>query len=280
MLLKSAQFILFGSIFIAACAVGFCIETNILLNIPFNHFGFYSFVFGATLFQYNLHYIVKTAAVQGSERLSWTRKNQKIHFFLLVGGIILIAASIFSFQVRHLGILFILGLISLLYSFPFLPFGKKRRIKDYGVFKIITLSLLWTLVTVWFPATGMNYDPGLFIFVFVKRFIFMMILCLLFDMRDIEIDHSQNIRTLAVLLGRKRSYWFAYLLTLLFIIVCVLQYLYLPQFNFLMAMLISILITYLIIELTKKSNSDYIYLAGIDGMMLLQSILIIRLQQS
>ena len=103
----------------------------------------------------------------------------------------------------------------------------------------------------------------------------MMILCLLFDMRDIEIDHSQNIRTLAVLLGRKRSYWFAYLLTLLFIIVCVLQYLYLPQFNFLMAMLISILITYLIIELTKKSNSDYIYLAGIDGMMLLQSILII-----
>ena len=274
MLLKSARFILFGSIFIAACAVGFCIETNILLNIPLNHFGFYSFVFGATLFQYNLHYIVKTAAVQGSERLSWTIKNQKIHFFLLGAGILLIAASVFTFQVRHMGILLVLGLISLLYSFPFLPFGKKRRIKDYGVFKIITLSLLWTLVTVWLPATGMHYDTGLFIFIFFKRFIFMMILCLLFDMRDIEIDRSQNIRTLAVLLGRKKSYFFAYLLTALFIIACILQYLYLPRPNFLLAMLISIFITAIIIELTKKSNSDYIYLAGVDGMMLLQSILI------
>lgn len=274
MLLKSAQFILFGSIFIAACAVGFCIETNILLNTPLNHFGFYSFVFGATLFQYNLHYIVKTAAVQGSERLRWTIKNQKIHFFLLVAGIILIVVSVFSFEVRHLGILLILGVISLLYSFPFLPFGKKKRIKDYGVFKIITLSLLWTLVTVWLPATGMHYDTGLFFFIFFKRFIFMMILCLLFDMRDIEIDRSQNIKTLAVLLGRKKSYLFAYLLIALFIIACILQYLYLPRPNFLIAMLISIFITSIIIELTKKSNSDYIYLAGVDGMMLLQSILI------
>ncbi|MEO6870512.1 MAG: UbiA family prenyltransferase [Ginsengibacter sp.] len=274
MLLKSAQFILFGSIFIAACAVGFCIETSILLNTPLNHFGFYSFVFGATLFQYNLHYIVKTAAVQGSERLHWTIKNQKIHFFLLVAGVILIVVSVFSFQVRHLGILLILGVISLLYSFPFLPFGKKKRIKDYGVFKIITLSLLWTLVTVWLPAAGMHYDTGLFFFIFFKRFVFMMILCLLFDMRDIEIDRSQNIRTLAVLLGRKKSYWFAYLLTALFIIACILQFLYLPRPNFFIAMLISIFITTIIIELTKKSNSDYIYLAGVDGMMLLQSLLI------
>jgi 4-hydroxybenzoate polyprenyltransferase len=273
-LLKSAQFILFGSIFIAACAVGFCIETNILLNTPLNHLGFYSFVFGATLFQYNLHYIVKTAAVQGSARLMWTLKNQKIHFFLLIGGIVLITASVFTFQVMHLGILLILGVISLLYSFPFLPFGKKKRIKDYGVFKIVTLALLWTLVTVWLPATGMHYDTGLFIFIFFKRFIFMMILCLLFDIRDIEIDRTQNIKTLAVLLGSKKSYLFSYFLTALFIILCILQYLYLPRLNFLIAMLISIFITSIIIELTKKSNSDYIYLAGVDGMMLLQSILI------
>src|SRR6185312_4872988 len=100
-----------------------------------------------------------------------------IHLILLLAGAALILFSFFSFHLKHYAILICLGCISFLYSFPFLPFGKKRRIKDYGFLKIITLSLLWTLVTVWFPVSGHVYDPVLFAFVFVKRLVFMFILC-------------------------------------------------------------------------------------------------------
>lgn len=39
-------------------------------------------------------------------------------------------------------------------------------------------------------------------------------------------------------------------------------------------MVISAIATFITIEVTKKTNSDYIFLAGIDGMMLLQAALI------
>jgi 4-hydroxybenzoate polyprenyltransferase len=271
---KFIDFLLFTSIFVAGCAIAFCLETSIMLNVPFNNFSFYAFVFGATIVQYNLHYIVKKVAVKDSARLAWSQRNKNIHLVLLIAGCLLIIYSLFGFHLQHFIILFILGCISFLYSFPFIPFAQKKRIKDYGFLKIITLSLLWTLVTVWFPVSGREYDGGLFVFIFFKRFVFMFILCLLFDMRDIEVDRSENIRTLAVALGRKNSYVLSYLVLLLFVLLCVAQYIYLPQIQFLIPMLISSAATLITIEITKKINSDYVYLAGIDGMMLLQPILI------
>jgi len=268
------EFILFTSIFVAGCAVAFCMETNILLGVPLNNFSFYAFVFGATIVQYNLHYIVKKVAVKNSERLSWSQRNKNIHLILLIAGCVLILYSLFSFHLEHFFILFVLGCVSFLYSFPFLPFPKKRRIKDYGFLKIITLSLLWTLVTVWFPVSGHVYDPVLFVFVFVKRLVFMFILCLLFDMRDIQVDKSENINTLAVLIGLKKSYLLSYLLLVFFLLLCIAQYFYLPQMQFLLPMIISSAATLVTIEITRKSNSDFVYLAGIDGMMLLQAILV------
>jgi 4-hydroxybenzoate polyprenyltransferase len=271
---KFVDFLLFTSIFVAGCAIAFCLETSIMLNVPFNNFGFYAFVFGATIVQYNLHYIVKKVAVKDSARLAWSQRNKNIHLVLLIAGCILIIYSLFGFHLVHFIILFILGCISFLYSFPFIPFAQKKRIKDYGFLKIITLSLLWTLVTVWFPVSGHQYDAGLFVFIFMKRLVFMFILCLLFDMRDIEVDRSENIRTLAVALGRKRSYILSYIVLLVFVLLAVAQYIYLPQIQFLIPMLISAVATLATIEMTKKINSDYVYLAGIDGMMLLQPILI------
>lgn len=271
---KLLEFILFSSIFIAMCAVGFCIQTNILLGLPLNSFSFYCFVFGATLLQYNLHYSTKKIAVKNSERLRWSMKNKRSHFVLLIIGGLLILFSFFSFRMYHFLILACLGAISFLYSFPFLPFGKKRRIKDYGVLKIVTLSLLWTLVTVWFPVNTMPADTILFMFVFSKRFIFMFILCLLFDLRDIEIDRKQEINTIPVAIGKKNCYNLSYILLALFLVISLFQYLYVPQLLFFIAMIISAVITLIIIQRTKKTNSDFIYLAGIDGMMLLQALLV------
>ncbi len=251
-----------------------CIETNLLLHFPLNTFTFYCFVFGATLAQYNLHYLVKTTAVANSQRLAWSRANKNLHKILLASGIILILFSFFSFRLHHFLILSVLGAIAFIYSFPVIPFGRKKRIKDYGFLKIITLALLWTLVTVWFPINSMPFDTGLFVFVFFKRFVFMFVLCLLFDIRDIEIDREEKINTLAVILGRKKSYFLSYIFISVFIILSLLQYFYYPEKVMLLAMLLSALATVFTIEATKKTNSDFVYLAGIDGMMILQALLV------
>ncbi len=271
---KITEFTLFSSIFIACCAVALAIETNLLLRIPLNNLSFYFFVFGATIVQYNLHYLVKTSAVKNSRRLAWSLQNKGIHKILFAAGCVLIIISLFSFRLQHFFILLILGAIALLYSFPALPFAKGKRIKDFGFLKILTLALLWTLVTVWFPVSDRAVDASLFLFVFCKRFIFMFVLCLLFDMRDIEIDRHENIRTLAVILGKKKSYRTAYTGLLVFLFISLLQYLYWGDTGLFIAMCVSAAATFLTVEFTKKTNSDFVYLAGIDGMMLLQALLV------
>jgi 4-hydroxybenzoate polyprenyltransferase len=271
---KIAEFILFSSIFIAACAVALCIETNLLLHLPLNIISFYCFVFGATLVQYNLHYLVKTTAIKNSQRLAWSSKNKTLHKVLVIIGIILILFSFLNFPLHHFIILGILGVIAFLYSLPVIPLGNKKRIKEYGFLKIITLSLLWTLITVWFPVVNFSFSTSIFLFVFLKRFVFMFILCLLFDVRDIEIDTEERIRTVAVILGRKRSYHLAYISLIVFIILSLVQFYFFDDMGVLIAMLLSAIATFFTIEITKKINSDFVYLAGIDGMMLLQALLV------
>lgn len=271
---RIVEFTLFSSIFIAACAVALSIETNLLLHLPLNNISFYLFVFGATIVQYNLHYFFKKTAVINSHRLSWSLKNKNIHIVLLAVGCILIMVSLFSFKLRHFYILSILGAIAFLYSFPALPFKNRKRIKDYGFLKILTLALLWTLVTVWFPVSDMSVGETLYFFIFIKRFLFMFVLCLLFDIRDIDIDRTENIRTLPVLTGKRKSYNIAGLGLSLFFIFSVIQYFFFPDMAILIAMSLSALATFFLMQLSKKIHSDVFYLAGIDGMMFLQAVLV------
>ena len=201
-----------------------CVETNLLLHLRLNNLNFYLFVFGATLVEYNMHYLYKTTAIVNSARLLWSSKNKGVHTILIAVGVSLIIYSLFSFHLKHFIFLLVLGGIAFLYSFPFLPFTNKKRIKDFGLLKIITLALLWTLVTVWFPVDEINFTGLSFQLIFVRRFIFLFILCLLFDIRDTEVDRKDNIATLSVKLGIKRSYLLCYLLLIFFTIFSIIQF--------------------------------------------------------
>lgn len=250
-----------------------CIQTNVLLGLPLNNFYFYLFIFGATLLQYNLHYLFKITAVHNSRRLTWSQQNRNVHKLLIVLGCIFIIVSLFSFQLKHLIVLSVLGIISFLYSFALLPFTTKR-IKDFGLLKIITLALLWTIITVWFPVSEINISGPSFQLIFLRRFIFIFVLCLLFDIRDIEIDRKANISTLAVLLGKERAYILCYSLLIVFASLSVVQFFITGNVVELIAMVISAIFTVITINISKQHIPDYVYLGFIDGMMLLQALLV------
>lgn len=251
-----------------------CMETNILLNLPFNAVGFYIFVFGATLVQYNLHYVSKTVAIDGSPRLHWSKHQKKTHYLLIAAGTLMIAYGLITFPLHHYVVLLILGVVGFIYSFPFIPvMGTRKRLKDFGLMKIVTLSLMWTLVTVWFPANQLSFDPQVFIFVFIKRFVFIFVLCLVFDIRDATVDATHGIRTLPVLFGIKHAYTLCYLLLLLLVLLNVAEY-FITGNAYLWAFIISIFATGAVILYSQKNNSDITCLFGIDGMMLLQSLLV------
>lgn len=172
-------------------------------------------------------------------------------------------------------VLGIIAIITILYSFPFLPFKQKKRLKDFGLLKILTLSYVWTLITVWFPMVTLTEITPDFRVVFMQRFVFMFALCLAFDVRDMASDSRKGIRTLPVALGKRWSYLIIYASLVVFLVLSILHFRHTHQFMQLNAMIISAMATYFMVEQAKTNNTDMFYLAGIDGMMLLQAVLVI-----
>ncbi len=268
------QTFIYGAVFISLCTVALCMETSFLLDLPFNSFFFYLVVFSATLGQYNIHYYIKRTANPDSDRFFWSINHKRIHLiFNLIGAIGLII-GLTGLQPKNFLVLGIIAVITILYSFPFLPFKYKKRLKDFGLIKILTLSYVWTLITVWFPMITLTTVTKNFELVFMQRFIFIFILCLAFDIRDVDSDKRERIHTLPVSIGRKWSYWLANVLLLLFVGLSFWQFKItgkLMQFN---AMVASALVTYFVIDYSRKRNTDLFYLAVVDGMMMLQPILV------
>lgn len=266
---------IYGAIFISLCTVGLCMETNLLLGLPFNSFYFYLLVFSATLGQYNIHYFIKRDARPDSDRYFWSLQHLNTHLMLNVLGAIGLLIGLFHLKPRNLMVLAIIAVITILYSFPLLPFKKKKRLKDFGLLKILTLSYVWTLITVWFPAVTMTGITTGVRLVFLQRFMFMFALCLAFDIRDIDSDSRSGIRTIPVALGKRNSYVIIYASLLLFLVFSLLHFRYSLHFMQFNAMIVSALATYFVVEYARTRNSDLVYLFCVDGMMLLQAILIL-----
>lgn len=268
------QTFIYGAIFISLCTVGLCMETSLLLNLPFNSFYFYLLVFSATLGQYNIHYFIKHDANPDSDRFFWSIQNKQIHLILNIIGAVGVIIGLFHLQRGNFMVLGIIALITILYSFPFLPFKKKKRLKDFGLLKILVLTYVWTLITVWFPMVSLTKITPDFQLIFMQRFFFMLALCLAFDIRDVSSDSKKGINTLPITLGKRWSYILIYAALVCFLILSIIHFRQTHQFMQLNALIISALATYFMIEQAKNNNTDIFYLAGIDGMMLLQAILV------
>lgn len=268
------QAFIYGAMFISLCTVGLCMETNLLLGIPLNSFYFYLLVFSATLGQYNIHYYIKRDANPDSDRFFWSISHRKLHLVLNVIGAAGLLTGLFHLKPRNFMVLAIVAAITILYSFPLLPFRRKKRLKDFGLLKILTLSYVWTLITVWFPVVTFTRITPDFQLVFIQRFVFMFALCLAFDIRDVVSDGKHGIRTLPISVGIRRSYLIIQATLVLFVGISILQFIGGGQFMQLNAMIVSALATYFVIDYAKGRNSDMLYLACVDGMMLLQAILV------
>lgn len=225
--------------------------------------------------QYNLHYLIKKTSHINSSHFEWSAKNRKTHLVLICAGLLFVIAGFLNFKLNHFILLVILVIITLIYSIPVLPSGNKKRLKDYGILKIITLVLLWTVITVWFPADQIHHNGKQIVLFFIRRFVFLFALCLVFDLRDIDIDTKEDIKTVPVIIGVKQTHSLINVFLVVFILLTLIQFVQTSDVSGLNAMILSAAATFVTIEYVKKNRSDIAYLACIDGMMLLQTLLVI-----
>ncbi len=108
----------------------------------------------------------------------------------------------------------ILTLLSALYAIPLLP--KAKNLRNLGGFKIYIVALVWVGFTVLLPVidtqTPLKWDIWI---LFLQRFIFVVVLILPFEIRDLQWD-DKDLRTLPQVYGIKKTKRIGIVLTVIF----------------------------------------------------------------
>lgn len=271
------KWILYTSSFAALCAVGLCMATEkLLLGVPPNLFNtLHIFVAANTMIIYNFHYYIKSLPKGVSDRADWSQKRKHIHLSLIILAALISAICTLYLKFSVIAISICLGLLSLAYSLPILPFPQKKRLKDWGILKLILLSLVWASVTVLMPMFYWGKHFQDYEIEFLMRFCFMLPLCAAFDIRDMKTDQEQKIFTLPNAIGLKNTYRLMDLFLIIFGLFAIWQYFRYFIEARLISNIIIIILSRLVISYSKKATTDIFYLLCIDGMMLVYAMFIL-----
>jgi len=271
---KIIDFFLFGNLFISLGA--YCLVYSTTIQLPICHNRYYAFlVFFATLFIYNLQRIFynKPLSIQlQSNRRMWVFKNQIL--IKILAGIGFCGICVLYFYNSY-KVIFYLSPLFILSLFYFLPF---IRLRKRAWFKITTLSLVWTIATSVVPILLMNKGviENIFFLHIATRFCFIVAICILFDIRDMEVDKNENVFTLPVLYGENKSKIIAVAFMLIYIFFFFLDFYFeIFKVKIFFELLISALINTVLVFMTNSKRSEYFYAVLLDGTMIVQGGLLV-----
>jgi len=269
--MKWLYFILSHSIFIALCAVAISFQTTLLLKADINLF-VYGFIFFATLCSYNFYWILSKLSFASKQNIPGVLSKQINNYLLLFissGGLLycLLRSSI------PLHFVITAVLLTTLYAIPLLPLSFLKFTRKAGVLKTILLAFTWTYVTVIIP---MQKNYGLLnradFFIFTRRFLFMLMLCIIFDNRDKKMDKIRGLHSLATDLKP---------LTLRILIYCMFALLFIFNFFFRnygitlaqsIALQVSTIALLVVYFYSNKKQGYLFYYFFVDGMMLFSAL--------
>ena len=269
--MKWLHFILSHSIFISVCASALCFQTHQLLNIETNII-VYILVFSTTLAGYNLYWLISKFFFSNRDIAKLLKTNISNLFVLFLASL---SSIICIIREPYLIIyLIVASVLTLLYSLPLWPIHNNRLLPFMkGYFKTILLSFTWAYATVIIPVAGNDVNISSIIILFIARFAFMLMLCSIFDSRDIGVDKLHGLRSLATDVSAKALRILMLITFSIYIIAgLLLRINFTTQFQVL-AFIITGIITLYVYYLSIKKRNYFFYYFLVDGLMLISSLL-------
>lgn len=264
------KFFLSHSLFVSFCAAALCYQTFILLHIPIEY-SICKIIFWCTLGSYNLYWVLSKWSFKKNP--SWQFSHYSIHVILLLVS----ALALFFFYplICLLWPYFIITTIStILYCLPLLHYLPQEKYIKPGCIKTVLLAFTWSFATVMLPAHSIIFLSFKdLIFVFLWRFLFLMSLCIIFDLRDRKIDLFNGVKSIATELSEQSVH---VLMFFIFFIQILMLFFY-SYFNVETRQAFVLLVTAVLSILCYilsllKARSYFFYYFLVDGLMLFTSI--------
>lgn len=269
--MKWLHFILSHSIFIAVCAVALTFQTVLLLKLDINRF-VYGFIFFATLCSYNFYWILSKMSFASKNNIPVVLKKEMSNYLLLFVSAIGLLYCFFKSTIPfHFVITAVL--LTILYAVPLLPIPALKFTRKAGVLKTVLLAFTWTYVTVVLP---LQKDYMLLnnadLFIISRRFLFMLMLCIIFDNRDKDLDKIRGLRSLATDMPTVTLRIFIYLIFALLFISNFFSANYGITLSQSIALQVSTVALLIVYFYSNKKQGYLFYYFFVDGMMLFSAL--------
>ncbi len=213
------------------------------------------FVFFATITGYNF---VKYFGIAKFHHRGLAKWLKVIQVFSILSFVIM-CYVLFHFKLKTIVFISVLGLITFLYAIPLMPkayfIDSHKNLREIGGLKIYVIAFVWTFTTVFLPVVDNEMVLNLEVLLTaVQRFVFVMVLMLPFEIRDLNYD-SLKLATIPQKIGVKKTKRNGVLLLVVFLILEFLKepWLLSSIFN----TFFMVLLTLLLLVYSNKAQSKY-----------------------
>jgi uncharacterized membrane protein len=221
------RLIFFGNYFYAICGVALSIEGTLQQKYPLSSPLYFVLAFSAIVVYYTKAYIMTEVSDDiANLRSMWYARNKKLMnrtqlFFLAV----LVVTGLYFLVTRWHNVMNMTSLewfsivIFPIVSALYYGVNDKRlgnySLRNVGWLKPFIIGYTWAgLVTV-YPILFYCIDHGEHYhisftgwFLFIKNFMFITILCIMFDVKDYAMDYNQQLKTVVIKLGLRRTIFY------------------------------------------------------------------------
>jgi len=198
------------------------------------------------------------------------RFRKHIIVYAIAGG--LVSAGLFlAFDRQMQFYLLGAGVISVLYTLPI--FGKKMRLRDFSYIKIFLIACVWAYVTETIPLLRNDVERNLIGYLFVERVCFFLAITIPFDIRDLEVDKVNHVKTIPTLLGASNATYLS--LGLICIAGLIEWFVIQDQHIGSTSAIMAYVVTAVIIWMVRTKKNDYYFSGLLDGTIMLPYLMLV-----
>lgn len=269
---NSIDLLLYGGTFIglgAACMTALSFE---IIGTVQSHLNYILFVGTSTAALYCAHRVVglkRVAHIVNSSRFEVIRKYQSHIWVYTIVWTVISIWLFYSIVEQNLMFMLVPGaLIASGYVLPILP-GKKR-LRDLGWGKILMIGWSWGWLTAFIPFIYFTHTSIFLASIHgIERMLFIILITIPFEIRDIDIDYSVGLVTMPTKFGKKKTLQITAVLIMLIVLLSSIVSFHFLNPAYVITMFIVCLMTIPMIKLSYKIKDDYFFTGLVDGIMIL-----------
>ncbi|MBC7696074.1 MAG: UbiA family prenyltransferase [Burkholderiales bacterium] len=260
--------LVYANVFIALCAFSQVLLTYHFFPIPvnFDNNSYLLFVMLATYLQYNVQrgYYIVNHSNSNSPRSQWVLRHKKVMGYTIGVSLIVLLFLCNKLSWLSIGIMVGAEIISTLYYLQ--PFNLRR----HGYIKPFLISTVWVISCGLVPLIENQLLTIHSAWFLASQFVFISVLCLLFDIKDNDKDYLSGVNTYANRFGVSAT---KLICAVMVLIGFTCFYMFKSDTASLTAsVILRILLLFTILYTSDKRHAFYYYL-WVDGLLIIQTIL-------